>query len=94
MPLSKKILSLVKQAPVIEKHTTDGALGKPISYYTVDCPTVHVAVWPHWVVVSGNEVTKRFYPLYNPVYKYLHSYEWDLDKFKKWEAKQHAGINR
>lgn len=88
MSLSKSIIKMVKDAGFILKLRTDANLfGKPIDYYVIECPTVHVAVWPHWNIISGEELTKKFYPLWNPAYRYLRSYRRDLEVISRYNEK-------
>lgn len=85
MSLSKEIIDMVKDASYILKLKTDSnVLGKAIDYYVIECPKVHVAVWPHWNIVSGAELTKKFYPFWNPAYRYLRSYRRDLEVISRY----------
>lgn len=82
--LSERIIRRVQRGDYeVIKHEESYNKDSMIKFYTIDSEHVHIAVWPHWNVVSGIETHKRFYLLRNPAYSYLNSYQRDMQDFER-----------
>lgn len=87
--LADKIIKLLQSGCEVVAHVSS----EGIPYFTAECPNAHVAIWPHWNVVCGENLDhKEFHLISNPAYKYVNSPEHVLDMavHEQLETHEHA----